>query len=57
MTTICDLYLTGAINLKAAKVVLKNALQFYDKNPILKRDLGSYSNRPGFQKCQKIWQK
>ena len=57
MTTICDLYATGAINLRSAKLVSKNALQFYENNPSLKRDLDSYSERPGFQNCQKIWQK
>ena len=57
MTTICDLYATGAINLKEAKKYSKNTLQFYDKNPSLKRDLDTYSKRPGNNKCQKIWQK
>ena len=43
MTTICDLYATGAINLREDKIVSKNALKFYDKNLSLKRDLESYS--------------
>ena len=57
MTTICDLYVNGFINLRTAKLVSKNALEFYDKNPNLKRDLDTYSKQPGLQSCQKIWQK
>ena len=57
MTTICDLYVNRFINLRTAKLVSKNALEFYDKNPNLKRDLDTYSKQPGLQSCQKIWQK
>ena len=57
MASICDLYVTGNINLRTAKKIAKNPLEFYDKNPSLKRDLDAYSKQPGFQSCQKIWQK
>ena len=57
MTTICDLYVNGFINLRTAKLVSKNALEFFDNNPNLKRDLDTYSKQPDLQSCQKIWQK
>ena len=57
IASICDLYATGAINLREAKKYSKNALKFYDMNPSAKRDLDVYIDQRGFKNCQKIWQK
>ena len=57
IASICDLYATGAINLREAKKYSKNALKFYDMNPNAKRDLDVYIDQTGFKNCQKIWQK
>ena len=57
LASICDLYVTGNINLRTAKKFAKNPLEFYDKNPSLKSGVDAYSKQPGLQSCQKIWQK